>query len=79
MSRSRRQSPFAGHTTAASDKPWKQQHARKLRRAVHQTLGQSEDGDTLSPSKYAKGNADWDASKDGKQRLNDPHSPLLRK
>jgi len=55
MSRSRRQSPFVGHTTATSDKPWKQQHSRKLRRAVHQTLSQTHDGDAVPRSNTRKG------------------------
>ena len=79
MSRSRRRSPFVGHTTAESDKEWKQQNARKMRRAVHQMLDQSTDGDILPISPYAKGHADWEAPKDGKQRLSDPASPLMRK
>jgi hypothetical protein len=79
MSRSRRQSPFIGHTTAPSDKPWKQQHSRKLRRAIHKTLSQTDDGEAVPKSKFAKGNADWDGLKDGKQRLDDPNSRYLRK
>jgi len=79
MSRSRRQSPFIGHTTAPSDKPWKQQNARALRRSVHQTLTSSLDGDAVPASRYAKGHCDWHGCKDGKQRLRDPASSLLRK
>jgi hypothetical protein len=79
MSRSRRHAPFIGHTTAASDKPWKQQHARKLRRAVHQALDQTCDGDALLVSRYALGHAGWDAPKDGRQRLRDLNSRYLRK
>ena len=78
MSRSRRKSPFVGHTTADSDKPWKAQAARKLRRLVHQTLGQAPDGDALPARRYALTNP-WDAPKDGKQRVSDPASSLLRK
>jgi hypothetical protein len=79
MSRSRRHSPFIGITTAATDKPWKQQDARRLRRAVHQTLAQTLDGDAVPVSRYAKGHGDWDGPKDGKQRLDDPTSKYLRK
>ena len=79
MARSHRHSPFVGHTTAETDKPWKQQHSRRLRRAVHQTLSQTDDGDALSPIRYAKGNADWDGLKDGKQRLTDPTAKDMRK
>ena len=79
MSRSRRRSPFFGHSTAESDKEWKQQNARKMRRAVHQLLDQSADGDALPVSRYAKGHAGWHAPKDGKQRLTSPASPRMRK
>ncbi|MDQ2892143.1 MAG: hypothetical protein M3R64_03505 [Pseudomonadota bacterium] len=83
MSRSRRHSPFVGNTTAPSDKPWKQQHARRVRRATHQalgqTLGQTGDGDAVSASRYAFGSAAWDGIKDGKQRVVDPASRWLRK
>lgn len=79
MSRSRKKSPFTGHTTAASDKPWKQQHARRVRRAVHQALAQPADGDAVPTSRYAKGHTNWDGIKDGKQRVSDPKSKWLRK
>ena len=79
MSRSRRHAPFIGYTSAASDKPWKQQHARRLRRAVHQALDRTCDGDALPIDRYALGHAGWDAPKDGKQRLDDPDSKYLRK
>jgi hypothetical protein len=79
MSRSRRKSPFVGITTAATDKPWKQKDARRLRRAVHQALARTADGDVLPVSRYAKGHADWNAPKDGKQRIDDPTSRYLRK
>lgn len=79
MSRGRSKSPFVGHTTAPSNKEWKQQDARKLRHAVHQLLDQTTNGDALPVSRYAKGHADWDAPKDGKQRLISSASPLMRK
>lgn len=66
MSRSRRHSPFIGHTTAETDKPWKQQSARQVRRIVHQTLGETQDGDAL-PTRQQVTDA-W-GMKDGKQRL----------
>jgi hypothetical protein len=78
VSGSRRKSPFVGHTTAASDKAWKAQSARKTRRAVHQTLGETLDGDALPEKRHALTDP-WDAPKDGRQRLADPASPLLRK
>jgi hypothetical protein len=51
----------------------------RLRRAVHQTLSQTDDGDAVPKSKFAKGNADWGGLKDGRQRLDDPNSRYLRK
>ena len=48
-------------------------------RAAHQLLDRSADGDALPVGRYAEGHADWDAPKDGKQRLGDPASPLMRK
>lgn len=79
MSRSRKTSPFVGHTTAPSDKPWKQQHARRVRRAAHQTLGQTTDGDSVPSNRYAFGSADRDGIKDGKQRVAEPTSKWMRK
>lgn len=78
MSRSKRASPFVGYTTADSDKPWKQQAARRARRAVHQTLSETLDGDALPAKRFAITNP-WDAPKDGKQRLSDPAAKDLRK
>ncbi|WP_375392302.1 hypothetical protein [uncultured Sphingomonas sp.] len=72
MSRSRKTSPFVGITTAESDKPWKQQSARQVRRAVHQTL----DGDA-APSRRVLGDG-W-GMKDGKQRISDPTPADWRK
>lgn len=79
MSRSRRHSPFVGMTTATTDKPWKQQNARRVRRAVHQTLAQTAEGDAVPVSPYAKGHGSWCGMKDGKQRIVDPTSKDLRK
>ncbi|AXJ95139.1 MULTISPECIES: hypothetical protein [unclassified Sphingomonas] len=76
MSRSRRHSPFIGHTTAGTDKPWKQQSARQMRRIVHQRLDQTQDGDAL-PSRRQVTDA-W-GMKDGKQRLTAPSAEVLRK
>ncbi len=78
MSRSRRNAPFVGMTTASSDASWKAQAARKMRRAAHQTLGETLDGDALPVKRYSLTNP-WDAPKDGKQRLDDPKSKHLRK
>lgn len=76
MSRSRRKSPFVGYTTAESDKPWKQQSARQLRRAAHQALAETIDGDTV-PGRRELGDA-W-GLKDGKQWLARPSARDLRK
>jgi hypothetical protein len=66
MSRGHKKSPFVGFTTAESDKPWKQQSARQLRRASHQVLAETLDGDTV-PDRRSVSDA-W-SLKDGKQRL----------
>ncbi|MCH4893804.1 hypothetical protein GO308_11840 [Sphingomonas sp. SFZ2018-12] len=79
MSRSRRHSPFVGTTKAATDKPWKQQNARRVRRGVHQTLAETVDGDAVPVSPYAKGHGGWCGMKDGKQRIVDPSSKDMRK
>lgn len=71
MSRSRRHAPFVGHATTPSDKLWKQQHARRLSRAVHQLLGESADGDVVPVSRYALGHAGCEGLKDG-QAANRP-------
>ncbi|MEH3045874.1 hypothetical protein [Sphingomonas adhaesiva] len=63
-------------TTAASDKPWKQDSARQMRRACHQLLEQTLDGDAV-PDRKALGDS-W-GLKDGKQRISDPTSKWLRK
>ena len=76
MSRSRKASPFVGHTTAKTDKPWKQQSARQTRRAAHQVLGQTLDGDAV-PDRRMLGDA-W-GLKDGKQRMAAPSAKDLRK
>jgi len=78
MSRSRRKSPFVGWTTAESDRLWKAQSARVVRRRVHQLLDCTGDGDALPGKRWSLVNS-WSAPKDGKQRLRDPASPLLRK
>lgn len=78
MSRSRRKSPFIGYTTAETDKPWKAQSSRRVRRAVSAALQGGSTGEDLPVRRYAMTNP-WDAPKDGKQRLEDPTSSLLRK
>jgi hypothetical protein len=76
MSRSHKKSPFVGFTTAESDKPWKQQSARQLRRASHQVLAETLDGDTV-PDRRSVSDA-W-GPKDGKQRLVAASAKDLRK
>lgn len=78
MSCSRRQSPFVGNTTAETDKPWKQQASRRLRRNMRQTLAGTLDGDALPERRWAI-ETEWDSIKDGKQRVEDAASKLLRK
>ncbi|HEU5067090.1 MAG TPA: hypothetical protein VFT61_02750 [Sphingomicrobium sp.] len=78
MSRSRRHSPFVGHTTAETDKPWKQQASRRLRRRVRQTLAGTLDGDALPEKRWAI-ETEWESMKDGKQRVEDASSKWLRK
>lgn len=76
MSRSRRHSPFVGYATAETDKPWKQQSARKVRRIVHQLLDQTRDGDALPLRRQV---ADAWGMKDGKQRLTAALAKFWRK
>jgi len=76
MSRSRRKSPFIGYTTAETDKPWKQQSARQARRVTHQVLAITLDGDAV-PDRRTVGDT-W-GLKDGKQRIADLSSKVLRK
>ena len=76
MSRSRRTSPFFGFTTAETDKPWKQQSARQVRRAVHRVLGETGDGDAV-PDRRVLG--DLYGMKDGKQRVARPAAGDMRK
>jgi hypothetical protein len=68
MSNSRRKSPVMGWTTAESESAWKAQVARRTRRMVRQTLGETLDGDALPEKRYALTDP-LDGPKDGKQRL----------
>ena len=76
MSRSRRTSPFRGFTTAETDKPWKEQSARQVRRVVHQVLRETNDGDAV-PNRRVLGDAF--GMKDGKQRIARPTARDMRK
>jgi hypothetical protein len=77
MSRSGKKQPFVAHTTASSDKPFKQRASRTLRRASKQKLATTLDGDSL-PARYELVNP-WESDKDGKSRVLDPADKRLRK
>lgn len=74
MSRSRRNTPIVGMTTADSDKAFKQAEHRRDRRAVKVRLEFDEEP---LPTK-AFGNP-WASEKDGKQWLTEPSPKLMRK
>lgn len=78
MSRSRRKTPIWGYTTADTDKPWKQQAARRERRAVNITLGKALDGDALSVKRYALTDPS-SSMKDGKHWVGDACAEWMRK
>jgi hypothetical protein len=78
MSRSRKKASIAGITTSTSDKPWKKEAARKVRRAARQQLAATGDADALpvEPCELVNPHS---APKDGNVWLADPKSPRLRK
>ncbi len=82
MSRSRRSEPVRGITLAESEKQWKREANRKLRRAATQVLHQTPvaDPDALVLP-VMKGVAnEYDAPKDGKFRFDPRQDPrLMRK
>ena len=78
MSRSRRKSPFVGYTNAETDKRWKAQSPRRMRRAARQALGHTIDGDALPAKRWALTNP-WHGLNDGKHRLANPSWRDLRK
>jgi hypothetical protein len=78
MSRSRKKASIAGVTTSPSDKSWKNEVARKVRRATRQKLAATGDADALPVERYELVNP-YSAPKDGKVWLADPKSPRLRK
>jgi hypothetical protein len=82
MSRSKRSQPITGITTAESEKDWKRDANRKLRRAVHQTLHQlpAADPDALILPVMDEVVNQYSGPKDGKQHF-DPrkHPQLMRK
>ena len=78
MSRSRKKSPFVGHTTAASEAAWKAQVARRVRCVVRQALAKAAEPDALPEKRYAVASA-WDGPKDGKQRFSASEVRWMRK
>lgn len=67
MSRSRRRTPIAGHTTARSDKWFKSSEHRRERAAVRSAL--SDDADVLPhPNEFG---SPWASPKDGKRWMAD--------
>lgn len=77
MSRSHRNSPYMGLTTASSDKPYKVDEHRAERRVKRQRLRISEDGD--HPLLHKVYGDPWGAPKDGKQEIIGKKSKWLRK
>lgn len=78
MSDSRRKTPICGMTTASSDHPWKKAVARKLRRAVKQSLGATLDGDRFAGKRWDLVDP-WSSAKDGKQWFGFDHPEWMRK
>lgn len=78
MSRSRRQHPFCGITTAQSEKQGKQDYNRRFRRASKQHIRLEPEAD-VKPHLREYSNP-WNLSKDGKQRFDATRLPkLMRK
>ena len=82
MSRSKRSQPVTGITTAESEKEWKRDANRKLRRATAQVLQPmpSTDPDAIILPVLDEVVNQYSGPKDGKQRF-DPqrHPRLMRK
>lgn len=74
MSRSRKKTPIAGITTAASDKAYKTAEHRRERRAGKVSVAAGEDPE--HPKNF--GNP-WKGEKDGKTYLDQPNSKDFRK
>lgn len=74
MSRSKRKTPKVGHTTAESEKAFKQFAHRAERRATKISVANCEE----PPDPKAFGEP-WDGPKDGKQWLGKTFQHLLRK
>jgi hypothetical protein len=78
VSNSRRRSPICGITTARSDHPWKKAAARKLRRAVRQSLKATLDGDKFAGKRWGLVNP-WSSEKDGKHWFGFDRPDWMRK
>ena len=78
MSRSRRKTPITGMTRARTDHPWKKAAARKLRRAVRQSLVATLDGDRFAGTRWDLVDP-WSSDKDGKFWFGTERPELLRK
>lgn len=65
MSRSRRKTPIFGHTSAASDHPWKKHVARRLRHRVKQALNQDHADERFAGRRWDLDSC-WSSAKDGK-------------
>jgi hypothetical protein len=78
MSRSRRKTPINGITCARTDHPWKKAAARKLRRAVRQSLHATLDGDKFAGKRWDLVNP-WSSEKDGKFWFGSERPELMRK
>lgn len=80
MSRSRRKTPICGHTTARTEKWWKQMRWGRIRAWVRTQLAHVRRGAEFAPSAAEAHYDDWDAPKDGKQMFDpDEHPELMRK
>jgi hypothetical protein len=82
MSRSKRNAPVTGLTTAASEKEWKRESNRKLRRATTQIVQQMPfgDPDAIVLPLLAEVANQYSGPKDGKHRFDPRRYPhLLRK
>ena len=77
MSRSRFKNPAGGITKAETNKSWKVMAHRAARRATHQILRATEDGDA-TPHPKAHGDP-WTMPKDGKTWYGSCWPELLRK
>ena len=75
MSRSRRQTPIVGLTTAASDKPDKVRAHRRERRVIKTLLRLQGDDAGLPPSRTLHDR--WTFAKDGKQWIDPLQFPTL--